>query len=88
MATEYKKHDDANHYSICCQVVGYEWSASHKQVSTTVLKVLEGNLFNLSVTLSYFLLQENTKLPWIGVIVGLSLMMNLEHTAKPVNLST
>ena len=57
-------------------------------VSTAVLKVLERNLFNLSATLSYFLLQENTKLPWIGMIVGLNLMMNLEHTAKPVNLGT
>ena len=32
MDTEYEKHDDANHYGIRCQVVGYEWSASHKQV--------------------------------------------------------
>ena len=32
MDTEYEKHEDANHYGIRCQVVGYEWSASHKEV--------------------------------------------------------
>ena len=46
------------------------------------------NLFNLSATLSYFLFQENTKLPWIGMIMGLNLTINLEHTMKLVNLGT
>lgn len=32
MDTEYEKHEDVNHYGIRCQVVGYEWSASHKEV--------------------------------------------------------
>ena len=39
-----------------------------------MLKVLERELVNLSATLSSFLLQENTKLPWIGMIVGLNLI--------------
>ena len=43
-----------------------------------VLKILERELVNLSAVLSSFLLQENTKLPWIGMIVGLNLMTNLE----------
>jgi len=31
--TEYEKHEDANHYGIRCQVVGYEWSTSNKEAS-------------------------------------------------------
>ena len=48
MNTEYKKRDDVNHYGTRCQVVGYEWSVSHKQVcmlvcivSTSVSTVLK-----------------------------------------------
>ena len=48
-----------------------------------VLKILERELVNLSATLSSFLLQENTKLPWIGMIVGLNLMTNLESIMGP-----
>ena len=33
MDTEYEKHDDANHYGIRCQVVGYECSSSHDKVA-------------------------------------------------------
>jgi len=34
MDTEYEKHEDANHYGIRCQVVGYEWGTSSKEVSS------------------------------------------------------
>jgi len=36
-----------------------------------VLKVLEKELVNMTAMLASFLLRENTKLPWIGMIVGL-----------------
>jgi len=35
--SEYEKHEDANHYGIRCQIVGYEWSASHKEVNVILL---------------------------------------------------
>jgi len=47
---------------ICCYVVLFD---------AQVLKVLEKELVNMTAMLASFLLQENTKLPWIGMIVGL-----------------
>ena len=49
MDTEYEKHDDANHYGIRCQVVGYEWGASHSEVSLYTL------LFPLSILILYLI---------------------------------
>jgi len=33
MDTEYEKHEDANHFGIRCQVIGYEWGISNKEAS-------------------------------------------------------
>ena len=51
MNTEYKKRN-ANHYGTRCQVVGYEWSVSHKQVCMLVCIVSRDVPIIGSVTIS------------------------------------